>query len=69
VEVLKRVGSNLTRELFIEEFNKLHDFDPGVQAGSLTFSSKDHVGLKRLKWITLVNKKPVLFDHYPAPNQ
>jgi branched-chain amino acid transport system substrate-binding protein len=69
VEILKRAGPNLTRERFIEEFNKLHDFNSGVQAGPLTFSPEDHTGLKRLKWIALLNKKPVLFDHYSVPSQ
>jgi branched-chain amino acid transport system substrate-binding protein len=69
VEVLKRAGRNLSRERFIDEFNKLQDFNSGVQAGPLTFSPTDHAGLKRLKWIALVNKKPVLFDHYAVPTQ
>jgi branched-chain amino acid transport system substrate-binding protein len=69
VEVLRRAGPNLTRERVIEEFDKLRDFNPGVQAAGLTFTPKDHAGLKKLKWITLVNKKPTLFDQYPVKNQ
>lgn len=69
VEVLKRSGPNITRERFIEEFNKLHGFNSGVQAGPLTFSPTDHAGLKRLKWITLLNKRPALFDQYEVPSQ
>jgi branched-chain amino acid transport system substrate-binding protein len=69
VEVLRRVGPDLTRERFIEEFNKLRDFNPGVQAAALTFTPEDHAGLKKLKWIALVDKKPALFDHYPVQSQ
>jgi branched-chain amino acid transport system substrate-binding protein len=69
VEVLRRVGPDLTRERFIEEFNKLRDFSPGVQAAPLTFTPDDHAGLKRLKWIALIDKKPALFDSYPMQSQ
>jgi branched-chain amino acid transport system substrate-binding protein len=66
VEVLKRAGPDLTREKFIQEFDRLRDFNPGVQAAGLTFTPQDHAGLKKLKWIALVDKRPALFDHYPV---
>jgi len=66
VEVLRRAGPDLTRERFIEEFDKLRNFNTRVQSAPLTFAPEDHVGLKGVKWIALVDKKPVLFDHYPA---
>ncbi|HZV21441.1 MAG TPA: ABC transporter substrate-binding protein, partial [Hyphomicrobiales bacterium] len=69
VEVLRRSGRNLTRERFIEEFNKLRDFNSGIQAGPLTFTPTDHVGLKQVKWIAIVNSKPVLFDQFPLSSQ
>src|SRR5262249_20598420 len=65
VEVLKRLGAtNVTRKRFITQMNKLTNFDSGVQSGRLSFSKKDHVGLKDMKMIALVNKKPTLFSKY-----
>lgn len=65
VEVLKRLGArNVSRERFIAEMNKLNNFDTGIQSGTLTFSKNDHVGLKDMKMIALVNKRPKLFTKY-----
>jgi branched-chain amino acid transport system substrate-binding protein len=69
VEVLRRAGPNLTRQKFIEEFDKLRDFNPGVQAAGLSFTPQDHAGLKKLKWIALIDKRPILFDRYPVQSQ
>jgi len=65
VEALKRSGTDLSRERFIAEMDKLANFNTEVQPGSLTFTPQDHTGLKALNMIALVNKKAVLFSKYP----
>jgi branched-chain amino acid transport system substrate-binding protein len=64
-EVLRRLGPDVTRERFIEEMNKLRNFDTGVQSDPITFTPNDHQGIKALKMLGFSNRKPVLFDRYP----
>jgi branched-chain amino acid transport system substrate-binding protein len=66
VEVLKRLGPDVTREGFIAELNKLKDFSTGVQSGPISFSPEDHSGIHAVKMIGLVRQKEVLFDKYPV---
>src|SRR5262249_39676350 len=66
VEVLKRLGNDVSREGFIKALDQLEDFDTGVQGGHLTFSPSDHAGLKTVKMIGLVKGRPYLFDRYPG---
>ncbi|MDQ4061120.1 MAG: ABC transporter substrate-binding protein [Pseudomonadota bacterium] len=46
--VLEKVGRDLTREKFIDEMNKLKDFDTGIMAGKLSFSPDNHQGASQL---------------------
>jgi branched-chain amino acid transport system substrate-binding protein len=66
VEVLRRLGPNVTREAFIEELNRLRNFDTGVQSDPITFTANDHQGIKALKMLGFSNRKPVVFDRYPV---
>jgi branched-chain amino acid transport system substrate-binding protein len=66
VEVLKRLGPDVTRERFIAELDKLSNFDTGVQSASMSFTPDDHRGIKAIKMIGLVEQKEALFDKYPA---
>ena len=69
VEVLKRLGPDVTRERFIAELDKLSNFDTGVQSASLSFSPDDHRGIKAIKMIGLVEQKEVIFGKYPSSTQ
>ena len=66
VEALKRVGPDLTRERFIAELNKLHDFDPGIQSGALTFTAQQHAGIRSGKMIYWPSDRPVIVEHFPT---
>jgi branched-chain amino acid transport system substrate-binding protein len=66
VEALKQSGPDLTREKFMAELNKLRNFDPGIQAGPITFTPSDHAGIKSGKMLTLVKTKPVILSKYPS---
>jgi len=48
VHVLEKIGRDLTREKFIEEMDKLTNFDTGVMAGTLTFTPTQHQGASQL---------------------
>jgi len=61
VEALKRAGRDLTREKFIAEMDKLRNFETGILAGDLTFTSQDHQGAKMSAVATFVDGKPTLF--------
>lgn len=61
VEALKRAGRDLTREKFIAEMEKLHNFKTGVLAGPVTFTPEDHQGAKTSAVATFVDGKPTLF--------
>jgi branched-chain amino acid transport system substrate-binding protein len=65
VEVLKRLGPDVTRERFIAELNKLTNFSTGVQSGPINFTPEDHRGIRSIKMIGLVKQREVLFDRYP----
>ena len=66
VEALKQSGRDLTRERFMAELNKLRNFDPGIQAGPITFTPTDHAGIKSGKMLTLVSSKPIILSKYPG---
>ena len=53
VEVLKRVGRDLTRERFREEIVNLVDFRAPVYAGPITCSETDHQCNKHAGWVKL----------------
>jgi branched-chain amino acid transport system substrate-binding protein len=48
VHVLQGLGKDVTRERFVEAMNNLKDFDTGILAGTLTFSSENHLGAKQM---------------------
>ena len=66
VEARKRAGPDLTREKFIAELNKLHDFDPGIQSGTLTFTPQEHAGIRSGKMIYWPVDRPVIVQQFPA---
>ena len=53
VEVLKRVGRDLTRERFLEEMSKLKDYQSPVHAGPITCTDTDHRCNKLPGWVRL----------------
>ena len=53
VEVLKRVGRDLTRERFLEEMSKLKDYQSPVHAGPITCTDTDHRCNKLPGWVKL----------------
>ena len=66
VEVLKRLGPDVTRERFMSGLDKLRHFEGGVQPGGITFTPTDHRGMKAIKLIGLVKQREVVFETYPA---
>jgi branched-chain amino acid transport system substrate-binding protein len=66
VEVLKRLGRDVTRERFMAEINKVKNFAGGVQPGTITYTPKDHRGMKFMNLIGLVRQREVIFQEYPA---
>jgi branched-chain amino acid transport system substrate-binding protein len=53
VEVLKRVGRDLTREKFVKELDKLQGFETTVFAGNLSFSPSEHRGNQTANFFAL----------------
>ena len=53
VEVLKRVGRDLTRERFLEELSKLKNYQSPVHAGPITCTDTDHRCNKLPGWVKL----------------
>jgi branched-chain amino acid transport system substrate-binding protein len=44
VSVLQSLGRDVTRERFVAAMDKLHDFNTGIMAGTLSFSPQNHAG-------------------------
>ena len=65
IEVLKRLGKDVTREGFLREMDKLKNFDTGVQASPLTFTFDNHAGISAGKWIYLDNGVPTIVSKLP----
>lgn len=61
VEGLRRTGSRLSRERFIDAIESIAHFDLGI-GSPLTFSSTDHQGLDRVYFTRIENGKFVLMD-------
>ena len=53
VEILKRVGRDLTRERYLEELSKLKDYNSPVHAGPITCTDTDHRCNKLPGWVKL----------------
>ena len=53
VEVLERVGRNLTRERFAEEMNNLKDWQSSVHAGPITCTEAEHRCNRHPGWVKL----------------
>ena len=66
VEALKAAGPNLTQENFMAALNKLKDFNPGIQSGSLTFTPDQHAGIRDGKVIYMPSSKPEIVTKYPG---
>jgi branched-chain amino acid transport system substrate-binding protein len=66
VEVLKRLGRDVTRERFMAEINKIKNFKGGVQPGTITYTSTDHRGMKYMNIIGLVKQRVAIFQTYPS---
>jgi branched-chain amino acid transport system substrate-binding protein len=66
VEVLKRLGRNVTRERFMAEIDKLKKLEGGAGPGFISFSPTDHRGMKFMNIIGLVKQKEVIFAKHPA---
>lgn len=46
--VLDKIGRDLTREKFIDEMNKITNFDTGIISGTVTFTPTNHQGASQL---------------------
>jgi len=66
VQALKDAGPNLTQENFIAALNKLKDFNPGIQSGSLTFTPDQHAGIREGKVIYMPGAKPEIVAKFPG---
>lgn len=66
VQALKDAGPNLTQENFIAALNKLKDFNPGIQSGTLTFTPEQHAGIREGKVIYMPGSKPEIVAKYPG---
>jgi branched-chain amino acid transport system substrate-binding protein len=53
IEILKRVGRDLTRERYLEELSKLKNFQSPVHAGPITCTDTDHRCNKLPGWVKL----------------
>ena len=62
VEVLRRVGRDLTRARFKEEMQKLTGFETGILPGPITCTETDHQCHKTPAWVSLVDDKVVTVD-------
>ena len=62
VEVLRRVGRDLTRARFKEEMQKLNGFETGILPGPITCTETDHQCHKTPAWVSLVDDKVVTVD-------
>lgn len=45
-EALRRAGKDLTRDKLIDALETIRDFDDGLHATPITFTNKDHEGMK-----------------------
>ena len=55
VEVLKRVGHDLTRERFKAALEQMSNFDTGIIPGPITCTPTDHQCDKTPAWVALRN--------------
>jgi branched-chain amino acid transport system substrate-binding protein len=69
VEVLKRLGRNVTRQRFMAEIDKLKKLEGGAGPGYISFSPTDHRGMKFMNIIGLVKQREVIFQKYPVSHQ
>lgn len=67
VKGLKAAGRDLTREKFIEEMNKIRDFDTGVLASRVTFTPNDHQGAKDSAVAGFMDGKAAIFKSWGQP--
>jgi branched-chain amino acid transport system substrate-binding protein len=68
-DAIRHLGANVTQERFIAELDKTRNFETGIFPQPITFTPKDHVGVKEGKMITLLNNKEVVVSRYPASNE
>ena len=59
VEVLKRVGRDLTRDRFKSTIQELSNFDTGIIPGPITCTETDHQCDKTPAWVALKDGKIV----------
>lgn len=63
VETLKRLGPNVTRERFLQEIEKLKNFDSGIQP-PLSFSPTQHAGAQSGNMLTKKGLRLVVVSKY-----
>ena len=65
VEVLKRIGRDLTREKFIETLDNIRGFKSNILMGEITFTPQVHAGVKGFGAVGLDDKEEVtVFSKY-----
>lgn len=65
VEAFKRAGRDLTWDSFIQALESLEDFETGVYASPISFSSTERVGLRNLGIVTMVDGKARMIGSRP----
>lgn len=67
VEGLKRAGSDVTREKFIEGIESIHNMDVGLgSALKLNYGPEDHKGFDKVYTTVVENGRPVLLDDWTS---
>ncbi len=61
VNALKAVGRDLTREKFVTEMESIRNYNTGVLASNVSFSTGDHAGVKDSGVAAFVNDKVTVF--------
>jgi branched-chain amino acid transport system substrate-binding protein len=67
VDVLKKIGRDLTREKFIAEMEKVKDFDSGVFAAHFSYGPNDHDGVAESAVAGFINTKPTVLKSWGQP--
>lgn len=65
VAALKKAGPDLTRQKFIDALNSIKDFDTHLLSVPISFSPKDHAGVKSGDMVTSVDGKVVSLKTWP----
>ncbi len=63
VEILRKAGSEITRDSFIQAAESLQDFDTGCDS-KITFSPTDHRGIEKIYFTVFDKKEYSIIDNW-----